>query len=85
MVRLLSVLIVLLVPNLFVSQAPDRAVRSGDAPPSSTPSAHLARTAPAIAGGQREGPALAQGKLVPTSPAVPAPRAHPTLEPSFDR
>jgi hypothetical protein len=85
MVRLLSLLIVLRVPNLFAPRAPARAVREGP-------------VRPAAAGGERARPRgdrragdpdTAQGEPVPVlldpGRLVVDLREHPTLEPSLGR
>jgi hypothetical protein len=93
MVRLLSLVIVLLVPNLFAPLAPRHAARHRQAPPKSAPTEYLVQAGPdrvpAKAGWLTGDPDLAQRVPVPARvdpmPADPDPGAHPTFEPSFER
>ncbi len=98
MVRLLSLVIVLLVPNLFAPRAPQHAARHGPAPPASALTEYLVQSGPdrvpAKAGWRTGDPDLAQGDPVPTrvdpkpadpKPVDPDPGAHSKLEPSFER
>ncbi|MEK7331128.1 MAG: hypothetical protein AAB290_05695 [Candidatus Eisenbacteria bacterium] len=93
MVRLLSLLIVLLVPNPFGARAPTRAVREGPVRPAAARSVRAE-----AAGGERARPRgdrragdpdTARGEPVPVlldpGRLVVDLREHPTLEPSLGR